>query len=78
MGSASFLEFSCPCPPASCFSGHIYFSEHVIFRNLLHIFSQVLGLSLGLHLFTFLLGPVFYDHGNSFVCLEEREREGTG
>ena len=55
--------------PASCFS------ELVIFRkNLLHIFSQVLGLSLGL-LFLFFSVPYFglayYDHGNSFLFLEE-------
>ena len=44
MGSTSFLFFSCP-------NLLLVFSELVIFRNLFHIFSQVLGLSLGLFLF---------------------------
>ena len=53
--------------PASCFS------EFVVFRNLLHIFPQVLGLSPGL-LFLFFPVPYFglaCDHGNSFLCVEE-------
>ena len=50
MGSTSFLFFSCP-------NLLLVFSELVIFRNLFHIFSQVLGLSLGL---------LFY-----FICIEE-------
>ena len=52
--------------PASCFS------ELVIFRNLLHIFSQVVGLSL--FLFIYFSVPYFglaCDHGDSFLCLEE-------
>ena len=65
MGSTSFFEFSCP---ASCFS------ELVIFRNLFHVFPQVLGLSLGLFYFILFSVPYFglaCDHGNSFLCLEE-------
>ena len=48
MGSTSFLFFSCP-------NLLLVFSELVIFRNLFHIFSQVLGLSLGLFLILFAL-----------------------
>ena len=58
---------------ASCFS------ELVLFRNLLHIFSRVLGLSLGLNLiFSVPHFGLACDHGHSFLCLEEEEREGTG
>ena len=71
MGSTSFLGFSC--------SNLLFvFSELVIFRNFLHIFSRVLGLSLGLFYFIFSAPYIIglaCDHGNSFVlCL----REGTG
>ena len=48
------------------------FSELIIFRNLLHIISQVLELSLFFVLFCFSV-PYFglaCDHGNSFLCLE--------
>ena len=72
--SASELERSALLPfwgfPAlTCF---LCFSELVIFRHLLHIFSQVLELSLGL--FYFILCTLFWvacDHGNSFLCFEE-------
>ena len=50
MGSTSFFEFS---SPASCFS------ELVIFRNLFHVFPQVLGLSLGLFYFILFSVPYF-------------------
>ena len=49
-----------------------YFSQLVIFRNPLHVFSQVLGLSLCL--FLYFSVPYFglaCDHGNSSLCLEE-------
>ena len=54
---------------------YLFFSEPVIFKNLYHIFSQVLGLSLDLFyfiyfIFLYLIGLV-RDHGNSFLCLEE-------
>ena len=46
---------------------------------MLHIFSQVLELSLGLFDFIFLsVFGLACDNGNSFLCLEEWEREGTG
>ena len=51
MGSTSFLGISCP-NLLPCFS------ELVIFRNLLHSFSQVLGLYLGL-LFSCFSVPYF-------------------
>ena len=68
MGSTSFLGFSYP---------HLL----LVFLNLLFLgtcivlFSEVLGLSLGLFLFyRYFYAPYFglaCDHGNSFLCLEE-------
>ena len=55
-------------PYASCFS------EFAIFRNLLPVayFSRVLlGLSLGLFIFSVPYFGLACDHGNSFLCLEE-------
>ena len=52
--------------PASCFS------ELAVFTKLLHIFSQVLGLSPGLfYFFSVRYFRLACDHGNSFLCLEE-------
>ena len=75
MGSTSFLGFSYP-------NLLLVFSEPVIFRNLYHIFLASVGTFSESFLFYF----VFYfsvpyfglacDHGNSFLCLEDEEREG--
>ena len=58
----------------------------LVFLNLLFlgtcviIFSQVWGLSLGIFLFHFYFSVPYFglacDHENSFLCLEEYEREG--
>ena len=54
--------------PASCFS------EIVIFRNLLHNFSRVLGLSLVFFLYVPYFG-LACDNGNSFLRLKELFRK---
>ena len=69
MGSTSFLGFSYP-------NLLLVFLNLLFFRNLYHILSQVLGLSLGLLFIYFRYFSVPYfglarDHGNSFLCLEE-------
>ena len=47
-------------------------SLRLVFLNLLHIFSRVLGLSLGLNfIFSARYCGLACDHGNSFLCLEE-------
>ena len=64
MGSTSFLGFFCP-------NLLLLIYINIYIRNLFHIFSQVLGLSLSL-VFYFCV-PYFglaCDHGNSFLCLE--------
>ena len=43
----------------------------LIFRNLLHIFSEVFGLSLFDLFFSVPYFGLACDHGNSFLCLEE-------
>ena len=56
----------------------LVFSEPVIFRKLYHIFLASVGTFSGSFLFYFSV-PYFglaCDHGNSFLCLEEEEREG--
>ena len=73
MGSTSFLGFSYP-------------NLLLVFLNLLFLgtciifFSQVLGLSLGLFycifIFLNLILGLACNHGNSFLYLEEQEREG--
>ena len=75
MGSTSFLGFS--------YSNLLLvFSEPVIFRNLYHIFLASVWTFSGPCLFYFLYYfsvPYFglaCDHENSFLCLEELEREG--
>ena len=61
-------------PTLTCF---LFFSEHVIFRNLYHIFLVSVGTFSGSFLFYFLFFfsvPYFglaCDHGNSFLCHEE-------
>ena len=69
MGSTSFFGFSCP-------------NLLLVFLNLLFLgtciifFSQVLGVSLGLFyfiLFFCTLIGLACDHGNSFLCLEEKK-----
>ena len=58
----------------------LVFSEPVIFRNLYHIFSQVLDFLWVFfyfyRIFLYLIFGLACDHGNSFLCLEEYEREG--
>ena len=73
MGSTSFVGFSYP-------------NLLLVFLNLLFLgtciifLSQVLGLSLGLFyfivIFLYFIVGLACDHGNSFLCLEEKEREG--
>ena len=73
MGSTSFLGFCCPNLLLLVFLNLLFLGTCIIF------FSQVLGLSLGLFFFFFFSVPYFglaCDHGNSFLCLEEEEREG--
>ena len=71
MGSTSFLGFSCP-------NLLLVFSELLIFRNLYHILSQVLGLSLGRFILFYFSVPYFgfaCDHGSSFVCLKTKKEK---
>ena len=46
--------------------------------NMLHIFSQVLGLSLGLFFLNLILGLLVTTGKKTFLCLEEEERKGSG
>ena len=68
MGSTFFLGFSCP-------NLLLVFLNLLFFETCIIFLSQVLGLSLGLFLFyRYFSVPYFglaWDHGNSFLCLEE-------
>ena len=68
MGSTSFLGFSYR-------NLLLLFSEHVLFRNLYHIFLASVGTFSGSFLFYFYFSIPYFglacDHGNSFLYLEE-------
>ena len=65
MGSTSFLGFSCP-------NLLLLFFCTCYFWKLSYIFSQVLGLSLGLDfIFSVPYFELACDHAKSFLCLEE-------
>ena len=67
MGSTSFLGFSYPNLLLLVFSELLFLGTCII------LFSQVLGLSLGLFYLFYSSVPYFglaCDHGNSFLCLD--------
>ena len=69
MGSTSFLGFSYP-------NLLLVFLNLLFFRNLYHIFVASVGTFSGSFLlfyryFSVLYFGLAYDHGNSFLCLEE-------
>ena len=71
MGSTYFLGVSYP----NLLLNLLFLGTCIIF------FSEVLGLSLFFYFILFYFSVPYFglacDHGNSFLCLEEQEREGT-
>ena len=73
MGFTSFLGFSCP--------NLLFVFLKLLFLGTCCIFFRKRWDFLGVFILFYFSVPYFglaCDHGNSFLCLEEEEREGTG